>query len=915
LKEPERDHKDDVRMMDARELEIVTDPVLVYPCVNCAAKLDLAGRKAFSPVRCPACRAEMQVPARMAGFLLVELLGTGGMGSAYRARDEALNRDVAIKIMLKSFGDDPKFVETFRREAQAAARLNHPNVVQIYSFGEFKGQPFIVMELVTGGSLDRQMSSGEPLDPAVVMRVGMEIASALQSGYQSQLIHGDIKPENILLDDKGAAKLVDFGIAQLAGCQSQEVWGTPYYIAPEKVKRQRFDCRADIYSLGGTLYHAIAGKPPFDGADAAAVVKARFLGPAQPITELREDLDPEVETIVARMLQLDPSMRYPTYESLLDDLRRFTERAGPGLFTVKKLVFKKKGAVSTGNMPLTGKMAAISPPTTTMAAVSASPAKGGASKLVIKKGGATMTLRPSQRSAAAPRVAATRSTAPVTTPPARGVPVGVVVLLIFLFVALAAGVGAGVWFMARMGKAGMQPAIGPAAPGVTGTVVAAATGPLDDTRRKLQECRTLALVGKTNLQALAAASKTVCDEANAAVTNVLGAEQYEIMIPLRPPPPASANPPAATNAAAAPAPQGTNTIAEATNHTAAATNGVHEAPAADPVDEATVKDPVVVTVRNMYRKLYKVDELAAGAAALHDAVDAALAALAPTSSVEAATLQAMKLEGQVQPYALSGSRPAEARRTLDELRQEYVAISNRVIEIRKELLKKAAAEAAAEAERSAQQKRESLEAARKLKIADEIGKLKAREGEIKELLHKHAYAEARRKLGPVEYSMTEEESRNALKFSQARIDRLELLQEFFIGQLPGYQDPDGWKIEAADKKGLSVRNRGELKMVLWGEVGDVRIGKFIRYLLMRPEESARALKLREHVQGLINASIYCQVFILPNAHAQTLVEQMVGEAQRLFPDSRKEIEKFLPEFVKPAAAESGAEPAAETKTR
>jgi len=318
-------------MTEARDLQVLTDPIGVFSCMGCGVKLDLTGRAAFSTVRCPACRVEMQVPARMGGFILAELLGAGGMGSAYRARDESLNRDAAIKIMRKSFGDDPKFVETFRREAQTAAKLNHPNVVQIYSFGEFKGQPFIVMELVTGGSLDRLIATGEPLDQALVMRIGMEITSALQSGYQMQLVHGDIKPENILLDEQGAGKLVDFGIAQLAGVggDSKEVWGTPYYVAPEKVRRQRTDCRADIYSLGGTLFHALAGKPPFDGPDATAVVKARFLHPAPPLRELRPDIDPEIEAIVARMLQVEPSMRYPTYESLLGDMRRFLERAGP----------------------------------------------------------------------------------------------------------------------------------------------------------------------------------------------------------------------------------------------------------------------------------------------------------------------------------------------------------------------------------------------------------------------------------------------------------------------------------------------------------------------------------------------------------------------------------------------------------
>ncbi len=883
-------------MSDARDLQIITDPMPVFPCVTCGAKLDLAGREPFTPVRCPACRSEMQVPARMGGFLLVELLGAGGMGSAYRARDEALNRDVAIKIMRKSFGDDPKFVETFRREAQSAARLNHPNVVQIYSFGEFKGQPFIVMELVTGGSLDRQMTGGEPLDPPLVMRIGLEIASALQSGYQVQLIHGDIKPENILLDEKGAGKLVDFGIAQLAGCQSQEVWGTPYYIAPEKVRRQRADCRADIYSLGGTLYHALVGKPPFDGADATAVVKARFLGPAQPLSELRADLDPEIETIIDRMLQLEPSMRYPTYESLLGDLRHFLDRAGPGFLTGKKMVLKKKGQSSTAtNIPVTGKMAAVVAPTTASSG-GASPAKS-TPKFVIKKAGVSLSLGPTKGGGTG--AGAAKATAAGVAPAKTGVPVGVVVLLVVFCLLLTTGIGAGIWFLAK------RNAVGPVGGAVPPPPVAGATGSkeLDGAKQQLQGHLALAHTVRTNLQAWAASAERLCSAANAAVTNVLGAEQYEIMIPLRPPSPASGKPVSATtgtsvgtNGLSATLERGTNLVGTAVP---AGTNAstVVTSPAVDPVQESSIKNPVIVNVRNMYRGMYRLDELAGESAGLQDALDAAVAGVSATASVESLSVQALAFEGQLQPYTATGSKTEEARRKLANLRQELLVVSNLVQVIRKGLLLEQQRIALENDIAKSNQMIQAIETARKLKIADEIAVVTSREGEIKELLRKHKYAEARRKLGTVEVLLSEEESRKAFELATQRINRLEELQEFFMTRLPGYQDPAGWKIESVDKHGLAVRNRGVVKDVTWPEVGDVRMVTFMRYLLLS-EEGARNLKLREQVRALINAALYCRTFILPNKHVQELVEKMVEKAIQLLPDSKPEIELLLPGVAK-----------------
>ena len=254
-------------------------------------------------------------------FLLEREMGRGGMGGVYLGRDKMLDRPVAVKVMLKEYGDDPEFVEKFKREAQAAARLIHPNIAQIYTYGIANGMPYIAMELVAGGSLDQLMQhSGASIDITRVMKIGEQVAQALRCAADQGLVHGDVKPENILLDANGNAKLVDFGLAAMQK-NTNEIWGTPYYIAPEKVKKEAVDFRADMYSLGGTLYHALTGVAPFEGDDAAAVVRKRFEGAPVPPSQIRPGISPQIDALVLKMLALDPAERYPSFEALLEEFK------------------------------------------------------------------------------------------------------------------------------------------------------------------------------------------------------------------------------------------------------------------------------------------------------------------------------------------------------------------------------------------------------------------------------------------------------------------------------------------------------------------------------------------------------------------------------------------------------------------
>ncbi len=266
-------------------------------------------------------------------FLLERELGQGGMGGVYLGRDKMLDRPVAVKVMLPEYGKDPEFVDKFKREAQAVAKLLHPNIAQVYSYGICKEMPYIAMELVTGTSLDKMIEHNKgTTEVQRVIKIIQQIAQALQCASDMGIIHGDVKPENILLDANGNAKLVDFGLAAMQK-DTNEIWGTPFYISPEKVKKEPVDFRADMYSLGGTLYHALTGVPPFDGDDAIAVVKARFAGAPKKPSDVRPGLTPAVDELVMTMLALNKEDRYPSFEALIEQIKEVLKS---GLGTTQK---------------------------------------------------------------------------------------------------------------------------------------------------------------------------------------------------------------------------------------------------------------------------------------------------------------------------------------------------------------------------------------------------------------------------------------------------------------------------------------------------------------------------------------------------------------------------------------------------
>ena len=306
--------------------DIITDHVHETHCLKCAHLMDVSSLAAFVQIECPHCQTIQRVPGQMGAFLLMDLLGKGGMGAVFRARDPALNRWVAVKVLHASYGSNTDIIKTFQREAQMAAALSHPNIVQIYSLGVAHGQPFMAMELLEGGRLDQMIFQKKMIDESHVMKIAANVVEGLMAAANIKLIHGDVKPENILMDNHGIAKVVDFGLARFKEGDSkamlQGIWGTPYYIAPEKLHGQQSDVRSDIYSLGATVFHALALQPPFDAETITALVKARLDRPAPLLRSLRPGIHQKVESIVQRMLETDPTRRYPNYTSVLADIRQ-----------------------------------------------------------------------------------------------------------------------------------------------------------------------------------------------------------------------------------------------------------------------------------------------------------------------------------------------------------------------------------------------------------------------------------------------------------------------------------------------------------------------------------------------------------------------------------------------------------------
>jgi TolB-like protein/tRNA A-37 threonylcarbamoyl transferase component Bud32 len=264
-----------------------------------------------------------QVPTKIGRYVDVTLLGHGGMGAIYRARDPELDRQVAIKVMLQTTSD---FVARFRREAQTIARLVHPNVVQVFDFGvDEEENPYFVMELVEGTALDELLRRHGRFDVSTAIGFIRQAALGLGAAHRVGIIHRDIKPSNLIVDLQGTLKLVDFGIARLSSGGAQltaaaSLMGTPGYMAPEQASGGQVDGRADLYALGLTLYELLAGEPPFVADDPIALVVKNLNEPLPDLRQKGLGLPEELIQVIERLGQKDPAERPQNCEALVQIL-------------------------------------------------------------------------------------------------------------------------------------------------------------------------------------------------------------------------------------------------------------------------------------------------------------------------------------------------------------------------------------------------------------------------------------------------------------------------------------------------------------------------------------------------------------------------------------------------------------------
>src|SRR6266487_3360877 len=319
--------------------EAEADSSMPKKCPQCGATLPegaLAGL-------CPACllkqgaEAETAVPPEAAAFQppsveevarlfphleILELVGKGGMGAVYKARQPALDRLIALKILPPQVASGPGFAERFNREARALAKLNHPNIVGVHEFGQANGMPFFIMEFVDGPNL-RQLERAGKLSPREALQIVPQICEALQFAHDEGIVHRDIKPENILLDKKGRVKIADFGIAKIMGregeadlTETKGAIGTPHYMAPEQVEKpQEVDHRADIFALGVVFYEMLTGELPL----------GKFAPPSRKV-----QVDVRLDDVVLRALEKEPELRYQQASQVKTAVETIASGSGAG---------------------------------------------------------------------------------------------------------------------------------------------------------------------------------------------------------------------------------------------------------------------------------------------------------------------------------------------------------------------------------------------------------------------------------------------------------------------------------------------------------------------------------------------------------------------------------------------------------
>jgi eukaryotic-like serine/threonine-protein kinase len=296
-------------------------PLKMVKCPSCDNTVFIPGDlPPLATVPCTKCGHAIMMPLQLRQFELRSKIASGGMGIVYRAWDTTLERLVAVKLMKKELLAEPQMLESFYLEARACAKLNHTNIIHIYTFDEWQGERYLVMEIADQGSLDARIENLRVLPELQVLDVGIKIASALDMALKHDLLHCDIKPGNILFNSDHEPKLVDFGLARKAGAEQESgefTRGTPFYVAPEKIKREPETFLSDMYSLGATLYHAITGHVPFDAATPDEVVQAHVYTPLTPANQVEPSISQATSDALTRALAKSPGDRFLSYDEFI----------------------------------------------------------------------------------------------------------------------------------------------------------------------------------------------------------------------------------------------------------------------------------------------------------------------------------------------------------------------------------------------------------------------------------------------------------------------------------------------------------------------------------------------------------------------------------------------------------------------
>ncbi len=301
------------------------DPdAVVEHCPKCETLLDVTGCAPLTEAVCPTCGALIKVLREFHHFVLLSELGQGGSGTVYRAFDETLERDVALKLLRPEHFRDPALLESLEQEALLTASISHQHVVKVFSTGQKNQRYYIAMEIVNGGTLADRIARVGRMSEEETLGIAIQMAEALNAAYQSGLLHRDVKPGNILFVDNQRIKVADFGLAtpiEHARNTTAEIWGTPDYIAPEKLLMRDEDLRSDLYSVGCTLFHCLTGRPPFSLKPIPKLIEERTRKAAPSVQTFAPEVTNFTGRMVAKLLATRPSDRFQTYGEFIEHLR------------------------------------------------------------------------------------------------------------------------------------------------------------------------------------------------------------------------------------------------------------------------------------------------------------------------------------------------------------------------------------------------------------------------------------------------------------------------------------------------------------------------------------------------------------------------------------------------------------------